>query len=51
MVAGRLRSGVLPALEELCLEGIPASEAARAAVYQAACVGRWEVVEGEAGEA
>ena len=32
-LASRLRSGALPALEELYLEGTPASEAARAAVY------------------
>ena len=34
-LASRLRSGALTALEVLDLEGIPASEAARAAVYQA----------------
>ena len=32
-LASRLRSGALPALAELYLEGTPASEAARAAVY------------------
>ena len=34
-LASRLRSGALPALQSLTLYGIPASEAARAAVYQA----------------
>ena len=34
-LASRLRSGALPALEELYLGGPPASEAARAAVYEA----------------
>jgi hypothetical protein len=34
-LASRLRSGALPALRYLFLEGIPASDAARAAVYQA----------------
>ena len=34
-LASRLRSGALPALEELCLAGIPASDPARAAVHEA----------------
>ena len=34
-LASRLRSGALPALEYLDLEGIPASEAAVDAVYEA----------------
>ena len=34
-LASRLRSGALPALRYLVLEGIPASEAARAAVHEA----------------
>ena len=34
-LAGALNSGALPALEELHLEGIPASAAAKAAVYAA----------------
>ena len=34
-LASRLRSGALPALQSLTLYGIPASEAARAAVYEA----------------
>jgi hypothetical protein len=34
-LASRLRSGALPALQYLTLYGIPASEAARAAVYEA----------------
>ena len=34
-LASRLRSGALPALKGIDLHGIPASEAARAAVYEA----------------
>ena len=34
-LASRLRSGALPALEVLTLYGTPASDAARAAVYEA----------------
>ena len=54
-LASRLRSGALPALERLSLEKVPASDAARDAVYEArpglqACLGRWEEEDDEAGE-
>ena len=60
-LASRLRSGALPALDELCLDGIPASDAAIDAVYEArpGLHNGWdeddddsgEEDEGEAGEA
>jgi len=53
-LASRLRGGALPALEFLGLWGIPASEAARAAVHEArgpADAHGWEESDDEAGEA
>ena len=50
-LASRLRSGALPALEGLFLDGIPASEAARDAVYEAlADVHGWDEDGDDAGE-